>query len=84
MDEALRILVASPLALIIEPALTAQFPAGTVTVAQDREQVVRAVKGRLRHDIVISDLMWNSAAEFTFDGLDVLQILRAADRVCPS
>lgn len=82
MDD-LRILVASPLALIIEPALEAQFPAGTVTVAQDREQVVRAVRGRLRHDIVISDLMWNSTSEYTFDGLDVLQILRDADRVSP-
>jgi CheY-like chemotaxis protein len=82
MDD-LRILVASPLALIIEPALAAQFPAGTVTVAQDREQVVRAVRGRLRHDIVISDLIWNSEDEFTFDGLDVLAILRDAGRVSP-
>ncbi|MHA6779577.1 hypothetical protein ACVGOW_01035 [Pseudonocardia saturnea] len=81
--DGLRILVASPLALIIAPALEAQFPAGTVTVAQDREQIVRAVRGRLRHDIVISDLMWNSAAEYTFDGLDVLQILRDADRAAP-
>lgn len=79
----LRILVASPLALIIEPALRARFPDGTVTVALDREQVERAVRGRLRHDIVVSDLMWNSAEEFTFDGLDVLAILRAADRVSP-
>jgi CheY-like chemotaxis protein len=82
MDD-LRILVASPLALVIEPALAAQFPAGTVTVAQDREQVLRAVRGKLRHDIVISDLMWNSEAEFTFDGLDVLAILRDAGRVSP-
>lgn len=79
----LRILVASPLALIIEPALRARFPDGTVTVALDREQVEQAVRGRLRHDIVVSDLMWNSAEEFTFDGLDVLAILRAADRVSP-
>lgn len=79
----LRILVASPLALIIEPALTARFPGGTVTVALDREQVARAVRGQLRHDVVVSDLMWNSSAEFTFDGLDVLQILRDADRASP-
>lgn len=79
----LRILVASPLARIIEPALAARFPGGTVTVALDRAQVVQAVAGRLRHDIVISDLMWNSTDEFVFDGLDVLQILRDADRVSP-
>ncbi len=83
MDEPLRILVASPLARIIVPALVARFPAGSVTVALDREQVVQAVQGRLRHDIVVSDLIWNSAAEFTFDGLDVLQILRDADRASP-
>ncbi len=79
----LRILVTSPLALIIEPALRARFPAGSVTVAQSPEQVAAAVRGRLRHDIVVSDLMWNSRDEYTFDGLDVLAILRDADRVSP-
>ncbi|GAA2548370.1 response regulator [Pseudonocardia hydrocarbonoxydans] len=83
MDEPLRILVASPLAPIIEPALAARFPAGTVTVARDREQVTGAVRGRLRHDIVVSDLLWSSAEEFVFDGLDVLGILRDADRPAP-
>jgi hypothetical protein len=83
MDEQLRILVASPLARIIEPALAHRFPHGSVTIAQDRDQVEHAVRGRLRHDIVISDLMWNSDAEFTFDGLDVLRILQEVDRVSP-
>ncbi|MDN5859030.1 MAG: hypothetical protein L0H84_10430 [Pseudonocardia sp.] len=83
MNEALRILVASPLGLIIAPALEQRFPAGTVTVALDRAQLVAAVRGRLRHDVVVSDLLWSSEAEFTFDGLDVLAILRAADRVSP-
>lgn len=83
MDEPLRILVASPLALIIEPALAAAFPRGTVTVARDRAEIEGAVHGRLRHDIVVSDLMWNSDAEFELDGLDVLQVLRDADRVSP-
>jgi CheY-like chemotaxis protein len=81
--DGLRILVASPLGLIIQPALEARFPAGTVTVAQSPEQVERAVRGRLRHDVVISDLMWNSEAEYSFDGLDVLEVLRAADRPAP-
>lgn len=79
----MRILVASPLGLIIAPALRQRFPAGTVTVALDREQVVAAVRGRLRHDVVVSDLLWSSEAEFEFDGLDVLAILHAADRVSP-
>lgn len=81
--DGLRILVASPLGSIIEPALAARFPAGTVTVARDPDEVERAVRRRLRHDVVVSDLMWNSAAEFTFDGLDVLEVLRGAERLAP-
>lgn len=79
----MRILVASPLGLIIAPALEQRFPAATVTVALDPDQVVAAVRGRLRHDVVVSDLLWTTTAEYTFDGLDVLAILRAADRVSP-
>lgn len=82
MDD-LRILVASPLGSIVAPALAARFPHGTVTVAEDPEQVERAVRGQLRHDVVVSDLMWNSEAEFVFDGLDVLEVLRSADRPAP-
>lgn len=81
--DGLRILVASPLGLIVRPALAARFPAGTVTVARDRAEVERAVRGRLRHDVVVCDLLWNSEAEFAFDGLDVLEVLRAADRAAP-
>lgn len=81
--DGLRILVASPLGLIIRPALAARFPGGTVTVAQDPGQVERAVRGQLRHDVVVSDLMWNSEAEFSFDGLDVLEVLRSAERLSP-
>ncbi len=81
--DGLRILVASPLGVFIQPVLEARFPGGTVTVAVDPAQVERAVRGQLRHDVVVSDLMWNSAAEFTFDGLDVLEILRSADRESP-
>ncbi|WP_199235140.1 response regulator [Kribbella sp. VKM Ac-2568] len=83
MDEQLRILIAAALARVIEPALVQHFPSATVVVATTRGEVEHAVQRRPRFDVVISDLLWNSSAEYTFDGLDVLGILRAADRESP-
>lgn len=84
MDRSPRILVASPLARIITPALVHAFPSGAVEEALDRDDVRRQVAGRVRFDVVIADLVWNHPdLEYSFDGLDVLDILRAADRRAP-
>jgi DNA-binding NarL/FixJ family response regulator len=84
MDRSPRILVASPLARIITPALANAFPGSAVEEALDRDDVRRQVAGRVRFDVVIADLVWNHPdLEYSFDGLDVLDILRAADRPAP-
>jgi CheY-like chemotaxis protein len=83
VDEQLRILVAAALARVIEPALVQHFPSATVVVATTRGEVEHAIQRRPRFDVVVSDLFWNSSAEYTFDGLDVLAILRAAERESP-
>jgi CheY-like chemotaxis protein len=83
MDEQLRIMVASALGKVIEPALRGLLPSATVTVATTQYEVEDAVHRRPRFDVVISDLTWNSADEYSFDGLDVLDILRTADRESP-
>lgn len=84
MDHNPRILVASPLARIVTPALAVTFPDSTVEEAFDRDDVRRQVAGRVRFDVVIADLVWNRPdLEFTFDGLDVLDLLGAADRPAP-
>jgi len=46
--------------------------------------VERAVGERLRFDVVVADLTWNDyAVEYSFDGLDVLDMLRRARRPTP-
>ncbi|MFE7744800.1 response regulator [Nocardia sp. NPDC057455] len=73
----MRLLVASPLGDVIEPTLSTSFPAAKVIVARDRADVVRAVSGIEKPDVVIADLVWNDPTqEFRFDGLDVLQMVR--------
>lgn len=80
----MRILVASPLGSVIAPTLSQEFPDSTVTVAIDSVGVVNAITGKYRFDVVISDLVWNNPElEFTFDGLDVLDILRDTRRSAP-
>lgn len=83
VDEQLRILVAAALARVIEPTLTQHFPSATVVLATTRGEVEYAIQHRPRFDVVVSDLLWNSSAEYDFDGLDVLAILQAADRESP-
>ena len=78
-----RILVAAALGKIIEPALRQAF-GDYVRIAETRQDVVRTVKSGLRFDVVISDLIWNDhTVEYSFDGLDVLDILRQKDRQVP-
>jgi len=79
-----RILVAAALGQFIGLALVREFPEATVHVADGKSAVELAVSGRVRFDVVVSDLTWNDhATAFTFDGLDVLDILRQAQRAAP-
>lgn len=79
-----RILVAAAPGQIIESALAREFPEATMHVADGKTAVELAVIGRVRFDVVISDLTWNDhATEFPFDGLDVLDILSQARRPAP-
>ena len=79
-----RILVAAALAGMIAPLLIQEFSDATVELADGQMAVEQAIRDRVRFDVVISDLTWNDyAVEFSFDGLDVLDILREAHRPAP-
>src|SRR5690348_478507 len=79
-----RLLVAAALGKIIEPLLRQALPGSMVRIAEDRAAVERALSDRLRFDVVVADLTWNDyAIEYSFDGLDVLNILRATRRQTP-
>ncbi|MET0475209.1 MAG: response regulator [Mycobacterium sp.] len=84
MDGDPRILVASPLGRVVAPQLVGAFPDSMVRVAVDRDAVHREVAQRMRFDVVVADLIWNSPEmEFHFDGLDVVDVLGKADRPAP-
>ncbi|WP_158168196.1 response regulator [Mycolicibacterium smegmatis] len=84
MDHSLRILVASPLGRIVAPAIKSELPAATVEFAENSDAVRRQIIGRVRFDVVIADLVWNHPElEFTFDGLDVIDVLHEANRIAP-
>jgi hypothetical protein len=84
MPDGPRLLVAAALGKIIEPVLRQSMTDATVRIAQDPEAVQRAVRGRLRFDVVVTDLTWNDyTVEYSFDGLDVLGILRRSHRHAP-
>lgn len=73
----MRLLVASPLGNVIEPTLSASFPAAKLIVARDRAEVVHAVTDIEKVDVVLADPVWNDPEqEFRFDGLDVLEMVR--------
>jgi CheY-like chemotaxis protein len=79
-----RILVAAALGKVIEPFLRQSMSDATVRIAEDKAAVERAVRDRLRFDVVVADLTWNDyVIEYSFDGLDVLDILRSARRQTP-
>ena len=79
-----RVLVASPQGRVVVPNLADAFPEATVRVAEDREAVHREVTQRVRFDVVVADLVWNRPElEFTFDGLDLVDMIGAADRLAP-
>jgi CheY-like chemotaxis protein len=84
MQDGPRVLVAAALGKIIEPILRQSLADATVRIAEDRAAVERALGERLRFDVVVADLTWNDyAVEYSFDGLDVLDMLRRTRRQTP-
>ena len=84
MQDGPRVLVAAALGKIIEPLLRQSLTDATLRIAEDRAAVERAVGERLRFDVVVADLTWNDyTVEYSFDGLDVLDILRRTRRQTP-
>ncbi|NLG46936.1 response regulator [Gordonia sp. (in: high G+C Gram-positive bacteria)] len=84
MATGLRILIASPLGKVISGPLQAAFDDVTVSVATSDEELTRMISGTVRYDVVAADLIWNRPElEWRFDGLDVIDRLRDADRPAP-
>lgn len=85
MPDGPRLLIAAALARIIEPYLRQTLGEdATVRIAEDRAAVQREISDRLRFDVVVADLTWNDyEVEYSFDGLDVLNILRHSNRHAP-
>jgi CheY-like chemotaxis protein len=84
MQDGPRILVAAALGKIIEPLLRQALTDATVRIAEDKDAVEHAVRDGLRFDVVVADLTWNDfAVEYSFDGLDVLNIIRSTRRQTP-
>lgn len=84
MVAGIRILIASPLGEVVAEPLKGAFDGSTVVVAHDRDEFVRAVTAQVRFDVVSADLVFNRPEmEWTFDGLDVIEGLRHADRLAP-
>ncbi len=72
----LRILVVTALAEIVAPTLEDTFAGSVVVTAGDPDGLRRAVSGRPRFDVMVTDLTWNDRRyEWDFDGLDALQML---------
>jgi CheY-like chemotaxis protein len=84
MQDGPRLLVAAALGKIIEPLLRQALTDASVRIAEDRAAVERAFGDRLRYDVVVVDLTWmDYAVEYSFDGLDVLEMLRRTRRQTP-
>lgn len=84
MQDGPRILVAAALGKLIEPVLLRSMSDATVRIAEDPAAVERALGERLRFDVVVTDLTWNDyVIEYSFDGLDVLNLVRGAGRPTP-
>lgn len=85
MPDGPRLLIAAALARIIEPYLRQTLGQdATVRIAEDQAAVQHEISDRLRFDVVVADLTWNDyAVEYSFDGLDVLDILRNSKRHAP-
>jgi len=80
----LRVLIASTLGGIVAPRFREEFTPGTVTVAANEQQVRAAITEHLRFDVILTDLTWNDTElEYTFDGLDVLDLVDRLGRAAP-
>ncbi|WP_040525294.1 hypothetical protein [Gordonia effusa] len=80
----MRILVASPLGHVVAGPLESAFGGAPVEVAATQDEFIRSVTGRVRFDTVVADLIWNRPeVEWIFDGLDVIDNLRNANRLAP-
>lgn len=79
-----RVLLASQLGGLVAPAFRQAFGPGLVTVAVNEEQVRSAIADNLRYDVVLTDLTWQDVKlEYSFDGLDVLDIVQGLGRPAP-
>ncbi|WP_267618276.1 MSMEG_1198 family transcriptional regulator [Gordonia bronchialis] len=84
MPNGMRVLVASPLGKVIATPLTEAVEDIAVVVAEGEAEFIRCVAGKVRFDVVITDLIWNRPdGDWSFDGLDAIDVLRDADRVAP-
>ncbi len=84
MAAGLRILIASPLGRVISAPLQNAFDDVTVSVATTDDELTSMISGTVRYDVVAADLIWNDPAlEWRFDGLDVIDRLRQAERAAP-
>ncbi|MFZ2239417.1 MAG: response regulator [Gordonia amarae] len=84
MPLGVRLLIASPLGDVVAAPLAKVFDDATITVARDRTEFERAIAAQVRFDVVTADLIFNRAdLEWTFDGLDVIDGLRHANRLAP-
>ncbi|GAA3949309.1 response regulator [Gordonia caeni] len=84
MAAGLRILIASPLGRVISAPLQNAFGDVTVSVATTDAELTSMISGTVRYDVVAADLIWNKPEmEWHFDGLDVIDRLRQADRAAP-
>lgn len=84
MQDGPRLLVAAALGKIIEPYLRQSLTDATIRIAEDRAAVERALADRLRFDVMVIDLTWmDYVVEYSFDGLDVLDMLRRTRRQTP-
>ncbi len=80
----MRILVASPAGEAVALALSQLAPDAAVFVATEPKSLHEAIADTVRFDVVVSDLVWNNPGlEFAFDGLDVVNMLIATDRLAP-
>lgn len=83
-DSSVRIMVATTLGKVIEPVLQKMLAPASVTFSADEQQVRAAVGENLRFDVVLTDLAWHDVdLEYTFDGLDVLDLVHRLGRPAP-
>lgn len=84
MPPGLRILVASLNGQIAKALLETSIPHSVCVAAGSSAEILGAVRGRVRHDVVFVDLLWDDQLHRSvFDGLDVLEMLESEDRGAP-